>query len=325
MEASQDLNRELRLRRLAVHPTEWSAGGIKISMNLRVDGCIVPSQVPERARVSFSHIVVMDDFLDEAVVKELRDFLTMGHENELPESMWQRQTADMKGAAATWGVVPAVLESLAQGNPPAVVEVQSRLAKIYPEYEIVHMPSQSIQQQLPSAAESVDCSAFLANAAVEGDTFRFHVDADPTSFPPSQWTHVFGDYFNGEPGKPLLVSMILYLNDEWDRDWAADTLFLDSETDTGVMVRPKPGRVVLMDQDVLHRISAPSVLAGGRPRLSLVWKLAFIRKEKNAEKQVEPCIARPEWGQPVSFGSAARVYSMMQQIKVEAQDGGRHP
>jgi len=266
----------------------------------------------------------MDNFLDEAVIKELRDYLTMGHQKELPESMWQRQTADMKGAAATWGVFPAVLESLAQGYPRAVVEVQSRLAKIYPEYEIVHMPSQSIQQQLPSAAESVDCSAFLANAAVEGDTFRFHVDADPTSFPPSQWTQVFGDYFNGEPGKPLLVSMIVYLNSEWDRDWAADTLFLDSETSTGVFARPKPGRVVLMEQDVLHRISAPSELAGGRARLSLVWKLAFIRKAV-AEKHVEPCIARPEWGQPVSFGSGARVYCMMQQIKGEAQDTGRHP
>ena len=38
-----------------------------------------------------------------------------------------------------------------------------------------------------------------------------------------------------------------------NRDYNAETLFLDTATDTGVVVRPKPGRAVLMDQDVLHR------------------------------------------------------------------------
>lgn len=30
-----------------------------------------------------------------------------------------------------------------------------------------------------------------------------------------------------------------------------------------------------MDQDVLHRVSAPSSAAGGRPRYSLIWKLVW--------------------------------------------------
>ena len=36
-----------------------------------------------------------------------------------------------------------------------------------------------------------------------------------------------------------------------------------------VQVRPKPGRAVLMDQDLLHRVSAPSPAIGSRPRYSL--------------------------------------------------------
>ena len=36
-----------------------------------------------------------------------------------------------------------------------------------------------------------------------------------------------------------------------------------------VQVRPKPGRAVLMDQDLLHRVSAPSPVTGSRPRYSL--------------------------------------------------------
>ena len=44
-----------------------------------------------------------------------------------------------------------------------------------------------------------------------------------------RWTDAFGDYVNGEPGQPLLASLLLYLDDQWPRDWGAETLFLDDE------------------------------------------------------------------------------------------------
>ena len=112
-------------------------------------------------------------------------------------------------------------------------------------------------------------------------------------------------------GKPLLVSLIIYLNESWNLDFDAETLFLDPATGTGVFVRPQPGRCVLMDADVLHRLSPPSRSAG-RPRYSLVWKLALVPKPpprlRSAEVPPPPppaTIARPEWGPPVPFGSAA--------------------
>ena len=43
-------------------------------------------------------------------------------------------------------------------------------------------------------------------------------------------------------------------------------------------MQPRPGRAVLMHQDVLHRVSTPSMLAR-RPRYSLVWKLLFVPRE----------------------------------------------
>ena len=46
-----------------------------------------------------------------------------------------------------------------------------------------------------------DCCPILANAAVAGDAFQWHVDADPAALPESVWTDTFGDYCNGEPGK----------------------------------------------------------------------------------------------------------------------------
>ena len=47
------------------------------------------------------------------------------------------------------------------------------------------------------------------------------------------------------------------------------------DSGAGAFVRPRPGRMILMDQDVTHRVSAPSALAQ-RPRYSLVWKLVFF-------------------------------------------------
>ena len=56
-----------------------------------------------------------------------------------------------------------------------------------------------------------------------------------------------------------------------------------------------------------YRVSAPSLAAGGRPRYSLVWKLAFLPKQPGQR----PCIARREWGTPCSIGSAQKVEHVM--------------
>ena len=55
-------------------------------------------------------------------------------------------------------------------------------------------------------------------------------------------------------GRPLLVSLLLYLDDKWPRQWDAETLFLDDDTDIGIVVRPKRYRAVLMDQVISGNI-----------------------------------------------------------------------
>lgn len=53
------------------------------------------------------------------------------------------------------------------------------------------------QQEQQQSAPRVDCSWLLANAAVFGDQFSWHVDADPQCFPePSAWTQQYGLYCN---------------------------------------------------------------------------------------------------------------------------------
>lgn len=374
----RDSSQKLHIKLLATHPTAFDPQkDLKISSMACLDGCIVPSESSDAgARISFSHVVVLDNFVDYDTLAELRDFLlgdpkkkeagsdeirekngilvedNSGLNPFLPTDRWEKKTADMDGASATWGVRASILERLAEGEPLAMIEVQSRLCKIFPDVDIGLMPSSAMQQKseygpdeekhMSGKVKDVsskelgdgnnnknnskvstadpkevdvfgDCSAILVNAALPFDEYRYHVDADPSSLPQSPWTDCFGDYINGEPGKPLMVTMLLYLNESWKRDWGGETLFLDGETDVGLCVSPKPGRVVLMDQDVLHRVSVTSSSTDGLPRLSLVWKLVFLPKYKRQECSV----IRSEWGRPMFLGSAAHVEAVKDRIARE--------
>lgn len=80
-----------------------------------------------------------------------------------------------------------VLMELATGELGAVQEVHARLLALYPEYDIAHMPSDLLQAGSPqrhgggggSTSGDADCDQFVANAAVHGDSFAWHIDADP--------------------------------------------------------------------------------------------------------------------------------------------------
>ena len=65
----------LQLRYLAAGDTVWQPRDAAVSLNVRLDGCIVPS-LQGSARVSYSHVVVLDGFTDEAVRSQLLAFLT---------------------------------------------------------------------------------------------------------------------------------------------------------------------------------------------------------------------------------------------------------
>eukprot|EP00798_Chlamydomonas_sp_ICE-L_P018096 gene18096-24523_t len=147
----------------------------------------------------------------------------------------------------------------------------SRLAALYPEYALAIMPA----DQLGDGGVDEDdeepqpLSSFVGNAVMEGDPCMYHVDADPAQVPScSPWVHNHGYYHNSfvlcqtrltttisggslgsvacgdhqRAGKPLFVSMLVYLNEEWKEEWNSETMFLDPESACGLFVRPQPGR-----------------------------------------------------------------------------------
>ncbi|KAG2451787.1 hypothetical protein HYH02_003565 [Chlamydomonas schloesseri] len=299
---------------------------VRVLLSAALDAGEVPS-IHGDYRRDAAHVAVLDGLVTEAERAELLAWLTApghNHAGPPPEDKWEMACVDRVGDNATWGLRPEVLAALRDDPPPPVVALQSRLAALYPEYTLCHMPAQQISDA-PGGDDDTDTtlSCFVGNAVMHGDPCAWHVDADPTTVPPySPWVHNFGYYHNRELGRPLFVTVLIYLNDTWPEDNHAETLFLDPETQLGLFVRPAPGRVVLMEQDMPHRISAPSRVAPG-PRYSLVWKQVWVPREGQGQGQGQggprdpacadqeraagfQSLCRPEWGEPVRIGSANR-------------------
>ena len=275
--------------RVAVHgECEWAASAAK------------PALVAELG-TSRDGVVVLDGLVDDRLRAELFSLIVGcdAKRSAPPAGRWERTTIDGEGLPRTWGLQPRLLRQLERQPPPCIVEVQTRLAALYPEYEIARIDATAVAPSHSTQADAEHCcTSFVANAAVYGNAFCWHVDADPASLPPSRWLATHGDYANGERGKPLLVSLLVYLDEHWQRDWDAETLFLEDSKGVGFLVQPRPARAVLMHQDVTHRVSTPS-LSARRPRYSLVWKLAFVPREKGGVSRERETICRPEWGTPV--------------------------
>eukprot|EP01023_Acetabularia_acetabulum_P002205 TRINITY_DN10843_c0_g1_i1.p1 TRINITY_DN10843_c0_g1~~TRINITY_DN10843_c0_g1_i1.p1 ORF type:complete len:320 (-),score=47.34 TRINITY_DN10843_c0_g1_i1:1111-2070(-) len=302
----------------------FEVSDVSVTMNLKLDACVVPLSSGEGYRVDEAHLVVLDNFIDHTIRQDILDYITQkdwDHARGPPTSKWEKKTADSALAPATWGLKGEVLGQLANCECEAIIELQTRLCKLYPEVQIFHMPSQLLHEQKQEVGSDVGffCDQFVGNAAVKGDQFGWHEDANPASFPDCPWVDQYDRYCNRELGKPLFVSMLIYLNESWEREWDAETLFLDSVSDTGVFVRPKSGRIVLMDQDIVHRLSSPSNKAE-TARYSLVWKLVFASKDK--DKKV--CLARPEWGRPTAFGSAHKLQNLTKQISKKANNSSQN-
>lgn len=64
-------------RPLRTHDTTWvpAPNNPKVTLNVVLDGCIVPTE-SGAARVDYSHLVLLDNFIDERTRQQLLDCLT---------------------------------------------------------------------------------------------------------------------------------------------------------------------------------------------------------------------------------------------------------
>jgi len=243
-------------------------------------------------------------------------------ENENEPSTSSSSSSSSSSPPSSWGATPQFIASLLSDPPPELLALCSRLRALYsPEFaEVLLCPD--------NGEMSPGLSSLVLNAVTPEDapSLSPHVDADPLrNDPDGAWARAFGLYRNRSAGsgsagngsggqtRPLLATALLYFQD-WPLEDAAETLFFDAEeVGLGLAVRPRAGRVVVSEQDVVHRIVPPrkkklnssSPSSNSPPRYSLVLKLALIPK-KRSDDDTPTSVVLPDWRpRALRLGTAA--------------------
>ena len=321
-----------------VRPTEWRPEYSSLVKHVAMDGALV--EYNGRSWWDVSNVAVYDGVVDEDLRFALLSLLASDGwdvEAGADPALWERgsfndvqESSDADVRANGFGLTPDALEELCaeSPSPEPIVELQSRLAALLQAAQALPAASgrpsgdDTIQAtvKLCRQSEAVfggGITPLAANAPVAtdgADAYSWHIDADPALFPPSPWTDCFGRYPNRAGGEnaPRFVTALVYLSPEWREEWGAPTRFLDPPTGEVLEVTPRPGRIVIMDQDLTHSVTSPEAGAGARPRYSLVLKLALHARAaqiSHPTAEVAPPlrdgpIARLASSEPTLFGAA---------------------
>jgi hypothetical protein len=303
---------------------EWSSFNSAItfipSLRYEVDGATVKDGLQDESIWDTSSVLVFDELVSADLRRRMLEVvLGQGGEHwddandgpdpsrwseggliDLPEEGEEDTLVSDDSIPVSYGLTDEALEEICQDDPvpTAFEEFEKILVALFDDVAVT---------RLPEAVLGAEVTPLTANAPCYGQCFNDHIDADPFFAPPSPWTDVFGRYANRATGKPRFVSCLVYLNDQWDAsEWGAPTRFFDVATETAVDISPKPGRVVVMDQDVTHTVVAPLKAAGKCPRYSLVWKLVLHPKVHNQDMRRLAGTHHAEWPEAVFIGSAKR-------------------
>ena len=241
-----------------------------------------------------------------------------------------------------WGLSSRAIEDLLSSassdspDPPprAFAEMGSKLGAMFSEHDCLWLPTESMEGTNdgggggePPPSRSSTSPPLLANAAAASDSFSYHVDCDPDSTRTrTPWLDAFGHFVNGEPDRPLLVSLVLYLNSSWLPSFAGETLLADSTAGVGCAVLPRPRRALLMESDVLHKVCPQSLRAGNRLRFSLVLKLALCPKRRGRNDgggENVNVLSREWWGPPADLGSAKALSELVRKVGEEKRERKR--
>lgn len=278
-----------------------------MALHVSLNGRLVQTEITEQntLRADEAEVLALDGLVSQSARESIQQLLLddafPGNTPPRPSSnvFDYCSTADTSGSAATTGATDEVLDKLQKGDCAGVTEILHSLRNLY--------AHEARDVRLLEDVDTTRC--VLANAPVAGESsYGYHVDAEPSTLADCAFTSNYSRYFNRAKCKPRLVSAIVYTNSSWDVMHNGETLFLDDSASSGVFVCPKPGRVVLMDADISHRINAPHVDAA-KPRFSVVLKLAFEPHMQPQQSPHCPSLSAPvqHLSTHVAFGSAKRL------------------
>jgi hypothetical protein len=286
-------------------------------LNARVSGAFVEDE-RGAMRVDYACVCAVDNLVSASTREAL--FARVGGDETTPsERAWTENFKDHDGETSrTHGLVDDVLDELANeayAGVGAIGDVMRRVRETFKEYDVsvarTDMFSKRGYDDKDAATRDAQAPArrahVCANAVRHTDRFSYHRDVDVRGVEFSGELADVGRFAgrNRDPNKPRFVTIIVYLNPQWTVDDEGETLFVDEDTGVGVVIVPKPGRVVFMDADVFHSLKQTR----RKVRYSLVIHTLFTARADAGVMARE--LARPEWGTPAHVGSAARLMELI--------------
>lgn len=137
-----------------------------------------------------SSILVFDDFVDDSLRERLLDVVNnrgkgynWDDKNHGPDtSRWRRgglvdTFGDSDNVPTCWGLTEDATNDLCFNHHDAIMEVEQKISDYFHE---------CIVTRLPEAVLGSCVSPLTANAPTHGDSFSYHIDADPNQTPPCE-------------------------------------------------------------------------------------------------------------------------------------------
>lgn len=159
------------------------------STHVEIDGAMVPNPYTKDESWDTSTVLIFDDFVDHSLRERLLDVVNKRDDNydwddkiKGPDpKRWERgglmdTFGDEEDKPTCWGLTEEATNELCFEQHPAIAEVEKKLSALFARNFVV--------TRLPEAVFGSCVSPLTANAPTFGDSFSYHIDADPNQMPP---------------------------------------------------------------------------------------------------------------------------------------------
>ncbi len=161
--------------------------------HIEIDGAHITDHFSGEEVWDTSSILVFDDFVDHSLRERLLDVVNKrskeydwDDKNNGPDtSRWTKGGLvdifnESETTSTSWGLTEDATHDLCFNHHDAISEVEEKISEYFHEF---------IVSRLPEAVLGSCVSPLTANAPTFGDSFSYHIDADPNQTPPCKYMY----------------------------------------------------------------------------------------------------------------------------------------
>jgi hypothetical protein len=174
---------------------------ISPAMHVEIDGAMVPDPYANEEVWDTSSVLVFDDFVDDSLRERLLDVVNKREEGYswndkergpdprrwtrggLMDIPTENESDEME--TSCWGLTEEAINELCFEEHSAISEVEQKISDFFAaEFTVC---------RLPEAVLGPYVTPLTANAPTFGDSFTYHIDADPNQTPPCKYNSFLRD------------------------------------------------------------------------------------------------------------------------------------